>query len=361
MTGVPAVPDAPAAAGSEQRGLAFVRESVRLFADAARAHGVTERRIHIAGRTIALRFAGGALLPLLMPAFEHLEATSADAVDLTVHLFDSESTGVRMPPPPWPATAYGAKGEISGFNHGGVRALYQPGIDILHLLDVAGACAVYWAPTFRLIPYWESSFPLRTILHWWLQPTPFQPIHSGAVGTAAGGVLIAGISGSGKSTATLACLDSDLLYAGDDYVIVNTDAPWVHSAYGTAKLEGANVARFEWLRPLMANPGQLETEKAMFFVARHFPEKITSGFPLRAIVLPRVTGQRDTAIRRATSHAALLAIAPTTVMHLAGAEGATFEKITQLVRRVPSYILEAGTDLRQIPAAIRGLLKELRQ
>lgn len=347
------------AAGGEQRGLAFVREALRAFTDAAQAHGLTERRFHIAGRTIALRFAGHALVPLLAPALEHLETTAAGPVDLTVHLFDSESTGVRMPPPPWPATAYGAKGEITGFNGARLRALYQPGINILHLLNVADASAIYWAPTFRLIPYWESSFPLRTILHWWMQSTPLQPVHSGAVGMTGGGVLIAGISGSGKSTTTLACLDSELLYAGDDYVVVDTDEPWVHSAYSTAKLDATNVGRLEWLRPRMANPGRLETEKAMFFLARHVPEKLSAGFPLRAIVLPRVTGRQDTAIRRATSQAALLAIAPTTVMHLPGAERATFAKITRLVRRVPSYTLEAGTDLRQIPGAIRGLLKDL--
>ena len=349
----------PAGADGEELGLEFVRDAHRAFTNAARTHGLTERRFRIAGRTLALQFAGHALVPLITPAFQHLETGSAAPVDLTVHLFDSESTGVPMPPPPWPSTAYGAKGEIAGFNHRGLRALYQPGIDILHLLDVAGATAIYWTPTYRRIPYWESSFPLRTILHWWLQPTPFQPLHAGAVGLPAGGVLIAGVSGSGKSTTTLACLDSALLYAGDDYVVVDTDDPWVHSAYSTAKLEPGNVGRFRWLETLTANPGRLETEKAMFFLAQHRLDKLATGFPVRAIVLPRVSGGANTTIAPATSHAASLAIAPTTVMHLPGGERATFEKIARLVRRVPCYRLDAGTDLRQIPAAILGLLQRL--
>ena len=193
-----------------------------------------------------------------------------------------------------------------------------------------------------------------------MKEQPFQPIHAGAVGYPDGGVLVVGGSGSGKSTATLACLDSDIGYAGDDYVLVRTEPePRVYSLYNTAKLEPDNLARFPSLRPHLDNAGALGTEKALVFLHRARPDKISRGFPIRAILCPRVTGRPDTVCRPARAQDAFLAIAPTTTMHLAGARRQTLEKLFRLAKSVPSYVLESGTDIPQIPRAISRLLAEL--
>ena len=123
---------------------------------------------------------------------------------------------------------------------------------------------------------------------------PLQLMHAGAVGYADGGVLLAGKSGSGKSTTALACLASDLLFASDDYVCVATTAqPWVHSLYSTAKLVPGNLSRFPELSGKLSNPDRLTTEKAMVNVHAHFPAKVLSGFPIRAILLPRAGAGAD--------------------------------------------------------------------
>ena len=61
------------------------------------------------------------------------------------------------------------------------------------------------------------------------------------------GVLIAGKSGSGKSTSTLACLTSGLLYAGDDYVLVDIAGAAVRAQSLFDRQAGAGQ-----LRPLPA-------------------------------------------------------------------------------------------------------------
>lgn len=287
----------------------------------------------------------------------HLAGFHRPKASLEVCLFDTESAGVQPPAPWWQPNAYGARGEIAGFNTGRIATVYQPGINILHMLDRERNCAVYWSPSADQIPWWESTFPLRTILHWWLRDRPLQPLHAGAVGLPEGGVLIAGPSGSGKSTTTLACLRSPLLYAGDDYVAgAAGDSPWVYSLYGTAKLEPHNLERFPELVPLVANPERLADQKAVIYLNRHFPGKLTRGFPLKAILIPRVTGLRDTRLVEASPMASLKAIAPTTIFHLPGDGSHTLAKLAALVRQVPSYTLEAGTDLAQIPEAILDLL-----
>jgi hypothetical protein len=328
------------------------------FERAAARAGLVDRRFSIGGREVLLRFAGGGLHGLLTPALEHLASLPGPRPALTVLLFDTVETGVAPPPPAWTSEAFGPRGEIGGFNDGRIHTAYQQGSDVLLMYDRERSEALYWSSDPAKVPYWERSFPLRTILHWWLQDQPLQPVHAAAVGLPQGGVLIAGQSGAGKSTAALACLDSGLLYAGDDYVLVGTgDAPHLYSLYGTAKLEPANLLRFPRLEAAASNIGRLDREKALLFLNSFAPEKLTPGFPLRAILVPRITGRPDTLLRRGKAGDAFLALAPTTLGHLPGAENAAFAKMAALVRRLPAYILEVGTDLPQIPRAILGLLR----
>ena len=318
----------------------------------------SERWFAIGGEAVKLRFAGPALQPLIAPALEHLAVGSANAPALTVCFWDSSSTDTRMPAPPWPTTAYGRRGEIIGYNTDRFRSVYQHGVNALHMFDAHRRIALYWVAGAGQIPYWGRSFPMRTILHWWTQGRALQLMHAGAVGGPSGGALIAGKSGSGKSTTTLACLDAGMLYAGDDYVLTRVEPePLVHSVYGTAKLAPDNLRRFPHLRQFVSNPDCLEEEKAMIFLKDVCPAQLARSFPVRALLLPRVTGRRDTAVRRATPIACLEALAPTTIFHLPGSGHDAFRKMSLLSRSVPGYILDAGTDLEQIPQAIRGLLE----
>jgi hypothetical protein len=199
---------------------------------------------------------------------------------------------------------------------------------------------------------------LRTAFHWWFEDLPLQPVHAAAVGFAEGGVLIAGPGGCGKSTTALACLDSELLYAGDDYVLVqHAPSPHVYCLYGTAKLEPDNLARFPGVRAYLDNADRLDREKALVYFRSWRPGKLSAGFPIRALVTPRVTGRRDTLLIRTGAVEAVKALAPTTLYHLLGGERKAFAKIAALVRQLPCYVLEVGTDLSQIPVRIAELLR----
>ena len=342
------------AAQTPQEFFSAVRER---FDDAAAHAGLSESRFQVGDRVVLLRFAGDGLRDLLTPALAHLAAPPHAEPDLTVFLFDTAATGVAPPPPAWASDAFGQRGEVEGFNDGRIRTVFQQGSDVLLMYDRERRAALYWSADHRRIPYWERSFPLRTVFHWWLEDRPMQPVHAAAVGLPEGGVLIAGLSGSGKSTTALACLDSELLFAGDDYVLVRANpTPFVYSLYGTAKLEPENLARFPLLHARPANGDRLDREKALLFVNSFAPRKLSRGFPIRGLVVPRVTGRPDTRLGPCKAAEAFLALAPTTLCHLPGAEGAALAKLGALVRQVPAYTLEAGTDLAQIPETILGLL-----
>jgi hypothetical protein len=79
-------------------------------------------------------------------------------------------------------------------------------------------------------------------------------------------------------------------------------------------------------------------------------------FPVCAILIPRLTGRLGTALTPASPAAALKALAPSTLFQLAGAGPAAFQNLAGLIRQIPCYHLEAGTDVSRIPGVIASLL-----
>lgn len=341
--------------GNEQ----FFRETLEAFEQAAERIGREERRIGIGPDHWRLRFAGRRFCDRMFPACAHLE-TPEGAADWTIHFFDSTTSGVSMPAPPWGPDQYRAAGTLAGYEEGRYRCFYQPGVDVLYALDLDRRMGFYWVPDLERLPWWEPSFPLRVILHWAYARFPWQPLHAGAVGLPTGGVLVAGPSGVGKSTTTLACLDSDLGYAGDDYVLVGLDPdPVVHSLYNTAKVEPGNLERLPFLSGWLANAARLGEEKAMVYLAQYRPEKLIREFPIRAIVLPQVTGEVSSRCVPVAASDAMHAIARTCLHHLPYHADALVRKVGRLCRAVPVYCLQAGTDLRQIPLRLLDLITSL--
>jgi len=330
----------------------------RTFDRARQAAGeVVAPAFKIAGDPVSLRFAGGALAELLTTAFAHLPRDDATQPRLTVRLWDSESTGTEPPPLP-PTPSDGPFGAFYYFGEGPYRVLYQPGPNALSMLDTSRGLAWYWVESAERLSHWEAAAPLRHVLQWWLSSTGRQQVHGGAVGTLEGGVLIVGKGGSGKSTATLSTLDSDLLYAGDDYVAVTLEGtPYLHSMYSSGKVEPHHLSRLPHLGTAVWNADRLEREKAVVFVHRHWPERTATGFPLRAVLVPRVVDSRtEPAIAPVSRASALAALAPSTIFQLHPSGQEALAAMARVIERVPTFALELGSDIPAIPQAISEFL-----
>ena len=334
-------------------------ESVHeLFKSAQQVTGAVERRYLIGGYLVRLSFAGPTLLSLTR-ALEHLATDNESIPDLTICLWDSESTGQRMIQRPWQEDDFLARGVIQGYNTERIYTAFQHGSAAVSVLDTERNLGVFWTPDARL-PYWEHGSPLRSILHWWLLSKGLQLVHAAAVGNSSGGVLIGGKGGSGKSTTALTCLQSNLSYVGDDYTLLGFDSrPVVHSLYNSAKLNNDHIQRFPSLLPKIANPERLADEKALLFVNEHYPAKVATRLPVRAILLPRVTGLPETRWKRVSVAMTLAALAPSTIFQLPRAGGEAFKFLATFARQLPCFSLEVGTDLSSIPPVIEGLLAEI--
>jgi hypothetical protein len=351
--------------------LAFFRLMHEAFLEAEQqVGGSVEYDYQIGGQTVRLRFAGEAMIPRITRAFAHLAAPSTPTPELVVCLWDSASTGRRLPllvssllrllKRTW-LEDRGVRGEILEYNSSRIRtALHGHNNNILSLLDLKQHLGVYWVADSRDIPWYETGAPLRTLLYWWFSHYGQQILHGGAVGTEAGGVLLAGRGNSGKSTTALASLDSSLLYAGDDYTLVATaPQPFVHSLYNTAKVKGqADLQRFPWMAARICNADHIETEgeKPMMFLHEHQPQKIISGFPLKALVLPRfIPGTEKCKVIPVAPESAFKAIAQSTIPQLTGAGSEALRAMSHLVHQVPCYLVGLGADLGDIPKVILEL------
>jgi hypothetical protein len=217
-----------------------------------------------------------------------------------------------------------------------------------------------WVRDPAALPGYVVGAPLRVIFHWWIGGHDRQLAHAGAVGTDRGGVLLAGAGGAGKSTATFACLRSGLRYAGDDYVLIEPrPEPRAICLYNSGKLESRHMAtRFPELVARVHNPDAMGRgeDKGLIFVHRHWPEAVSPGFPVMALLVPRLTGSAATRLVPCSPAAGLRALLPHSVFPLPGARAAAIERLSALVRSVPCYFLEVGTDLLAVPTVIQDLL-----
>jgi hypothetical protein len=256
----------------------------------------------------------------------------------------------------------GVRGEILDYTTGRIRAaLHGHESNVLSLLDLEDNLAVYWVERAEDLPWYETGAPLRILLYWWFSSRGLHIVHGGAIGTEHGGVLLGGKGGSGKSTTALACLKTPLSYAGDDYTLIALEPQlFVYSLYNTAKVKGeADLQRFPWMSSRICNAERIgpDGEKPMLFLHEHQPDKIASGFPLKAIAVPHfVPGRTRSTIASLAPQTALRAIAQSTITQLTGAGREALRAMSQLVHRVPCYTVELGEDLAEIPAVMQELL-----
>jgi hypothetical protein len=149
-------------------------------------------------------------------------------------------------------------------------------------------------------------------------------------------------------------------YAGDDYCLIDPVRAWAHSLYNTGKLKGPeDYARLPELKGLSTNPDSFERGgdgKGVYFLDEIWSDRVVAGMPLRAIVVPRITGQLATRVEPCSPFEALVAMLPSTVAQLPAATNEDCDRMVALAEKLPTYLLHLGTDTRGISATLTTLL-----
>jgi len=330
-----------------------------IFENGARRNGSVSAFFSIAGKIVQIKSSPDAMQRHVSRALAHL-ATDAAEPDFTVYAWDSENNGFGPLRPAWTLDAFGQHGLISGFNDDRFHTAIQVGPSIFRMVDAMRSRAIYWTPSAASLPVWEKGAPLRPLFHEWLRSCGLLPVHGGAIGSRDGGVLLAGAGGTGKSNLSLSAIASPLLYASDDFCVLSQSPAWtVHSLYSTGKLAAGDLHRHPSLRGLESNAGNLDREKALFFLQEHFPEKLVRTMPLRAIVTPRIVHDEDSQLVPASTAAAQKAIATSTIELSPWTAAFTFSRVAALVRALPCYELRIGRRPKDALAQLEQFLDQL--
>jgi hypothetical protein len=250
-------------------------------------------------------------------------------------------------------------GFATSFENGRVFRYVRPGA--VTWLDRGARRAIGWRASGLHLAMQEQSKPLPLLLGIWYYDRDIHVVHAGLVARRGRGVLVGGASGAGKSTTALACLQAGFEFLGDDQCGLEAleDGSFLgHSVYGGARVEPHHMAHFPRLRTPTGLDHAMHDDKLLLFPAEVLPSQLARTSAISAIVLPRVVAAEHSRARRASKGDALLRLAPTSLFTAFGAGARGFERMGQLVERVPCFWLELGRDVAEIPECVDAVLDE---
>jgi hypothetical protein len=342
------------------------------FYEVCEAEGVKRRHLRIADRNVVFQFSNDVMADAMTTAMAHLLVNShAGPAALTVSMWDGEKAprnhvlrAYLYTVTNWWFSYTGNRGVLIDMHGERLLATYISDTRLMCVVDLDNDRAFYWKSDTAPMPYYETCSPFRSLLHGWMSRNGRYFVHGAAVGYADGGVMLVGKGGSGKSTSALSCLASSLSYAGDDYCIVSgspSEGFEVHSLYCTAKLvEEKNLEAFPSLAGKITNPERVADEKVALSLNEYKSSKLMRKFPLRALLVPLITGRPTTSIVPCSPQDAMMAIAPTTVGQMSFSGAGDLRFMADIARSVPTYRLLLGTQFDVVPGVIEELLASFR-
>lgn len=324
------------------------------FQKAGAQTNIINRFYRIGSQILCLRFAGTALFNSTTEALKCLEIEFNTQPDVIINCWDSVSTDIFMPPPPWDSSAQTIRGDIKGYNNTRFATAYVHFDVVLHTFDRETKQGFFWTHDAKKLPFYFAGSPIRPLLHWFCRLQGLHLLHAAGIGNSNGGILIAGRSGSGKSTSSLLSLVAGFDFVGDDYIAVGlSPSPTIYSLYNTAKVDKSGLVDIQHIASSIGYLGETpEHEKAMMFFEPSKSTLLKKQLPLKAILTGKVTSEAHTSISRISAVEATMALVPTTMAQIPGVYEEILSFVKQLTNLIPCYRIDFGSNLSEIPQLI---------
>lgn len=235
---------------------------------------------------------------------------------------------------------------------------YQP-LSYWQIFDRQTATGLQILSRADQYPPWDLGSPLRNFLQWHLASRDGALIHAGTLGVEAKGVLLAGAGGSGKSGTVLSGILAGLTTVGDDYVFVTPSSLRAYPLFETLKQDADGLVRVG-LADHPAIPTKTNwQDKYQFFLRDLGLQELPSSLSLKALLLPRITGQRETRLHPVSAKEAFLALAPSGVTQIPGDRPLLYATAAEISRRLPCFRLDLGVDPNEVSTTIRQFIEEI--
>jgi hypothetical protein len=309
------------------------------------------------GGPVRLRVVGRRLAGHLDGSLGHL-AAAGQAPALRVDLWDEAVTGVPCPVP----TAHGTfPRDVNGTP---VRlcpesnTIWTAGHGAVTEVALEAGRMVGWRADGSQLSIEERGRPFPVALQAWLQTRGVVTLHAAAVACEGRAALIVGDSGSGKSTAALACAAAGFGFLGDDQVAVSGGEARVvvHSLFASARVD-TTVVRLERSVPHTVHPAPNEAGKALVLLSDPATTVLRSA-ALAAIIVASVAPAAESALERAGAKDALRAMIPSTLLGVVLDRPAVLQSSARAVFGTRTYRLRSGRDLDAVPPLVAEALAQ---
>ncbi len=296
--------------------------------------------LSLAGVNITFRHCGQSLADDLLASLAHWTEVEQES-EIVIYLWDSQLSGLFPPAPPQEWFLPAPRGEVVGWTSEPIFASQNTQHGLACLWDQPRQRGIFWCRSHRELPTWERASSLRSLLHWVFSSRSAQFCHAAVVGRRGKGLMLVGRGGSGKSTTALLCLSQGWDYVGDDYVLVCDGI--AYPLYSTAKLvekEMTRLASFPIRRREADGAGKIALWLSL--------DAMTPRLPLAAMVLPKVSESGESSLEPCSSALAVQALAPTTMLQLAAAGPAQWQRLTELAHSQKCFQLGLGRDSKHL-------------
>ncbi|MEH3052798.1 MAG: hypothetical protein PGN13_02170 [Patulibacter minatonensis] len=312
-------------------------------------------RVRLGGACVDVRFDGPGSAGALLPAWRPLivdpddEAAMAATPEATLHVLTADASG------PSPAAPWGRA----------IEAAHAASHEALEFFDLAGTVGlweasartgVWWAPRPETFTVHDRIQPLLPLLRWALRGADRPVLRAGLVGSARGGLLIAGGPGSGRSTTVLAARRLGLAALSDAATVV---APGELRGFPLTGYATATTRTIALLPELMSRLAPLPRtplgQQAVVLDAR--PLRATDGMPLRAVVVVRL-GDLAGAPLRILPQDAAAAVLPALTPMLPGTRPVDLRLAATLADALPVYGLTVGPEVDAVAGALARILRD---
>jgi hypothetical protein len=306
--------------------------------------GLIERHFSLQDRPFTLRFAGAALEKAMCRTLAHLACDSAPIEpELTIDCWDCASDESAFPAVRWPAKYFSSRGDVMGLDSPQMRVASFQWLNLINVYFPEKKRAFYCLKDGSPFPLQQAGSPALTIFNWWAETLGLQLVHAAVVGTPAGGVLIAGHGGAGKSTLAFSVLGTPLRYLCDDYCLLAGGPARAVALFASGKLNDHSLKILPHLRARTANSDDPAREKALFYIEEQFPGELLGEVPLRAIVLSSLS-PKETRCESIDPQEVYTAIADSTLRQLAGSHHRSFIRLRRHLDELPVFRLIHGSN-----------------